>query len=203
MDVLAQVRLPDKVVTSTKSLDAIAAELKAAGPVSYVKIQFEEYANVGSFRPDDSVLKRIDTLIFERSPRSQGMEHISVKTTLLDIKGHIGTLILRGLAFKLESSASILLSGYDFNRANNHLVIDSCSIFRDTTSSAFLSWYGGLGSTVQIKRSFLVFQGGLVPTSHKLLFNATRYQFLNNLFNVPGSMYALVIERGRFLHAEQ
>ena len=55
MDVLAQVRLPDKVVTSTKSLDAIATELKAAGPVSYVKIQFEEYANVGSFRPDDSV----------------------------------------------------------------------------------------------------------------------------------------------------
>ena len=196
----AQGRLPDKVVTSKKPLDSIAAELKSTARGSSLRIQFEEYANVGKFVSGDTILNRIDTLIFERSPKSMGTEFVSVQNTLLDIKDYAGTLVLRGLAFKLMTSGSILLTGYDFNRVNSHLIIDSCFIFGDTVSSAFLSWWAGPGSTVQIKRSFLVFQHGVnaTSTSHKLLFNATNFQFMNNLFNFPGSMSAAVLSGGKF-----
>lgn len=185
-----------KVVTKAKGLDSIASEIKASVTRTSHIVQFAEYENVGNFRLDGPA-PNVDSLIFERYPKSHGMEAVNAKDVLLDIKNYSGTVVLRGLAFNLTTLNSVLLSGYDVGRANAHLVIDSCFIFGENISNSFLTWFGGAGSRVEIRRSFLVSRTG-TATASKVLLNASNVTLTNNLLNFPGQVSAIVLSGGKF-----
>lgn len=179
-------------VNSTQGLPQIAGKLKAAVDSGTHVIQFSAYASPGQFKIESPPTK-VETLVFTRDSTQESDSAIQVgDTALIDIKKMRGTVILKGLAFRLTTPNAVLISGAELGKENSNLIIDSCFIFSDNLTSSFLSWFGSPGSKVEIKRSFLVSRTGAATTARVTL-SAGSVSLANNLINFPGQLAATLV----------
>ncbi len=170
-------------VTSSRTLQQVANTIQSSTDTGVFQISFSTYKNINQFKLD-APTARIDSLIFQRTPKQESDSAINVDATLFDIKATKGTVVLRGLAFNLTKPKSVLIAGSELGKENLHLVIDSCFIYADTLDGVFLSWAAGNAGTIEIRHSFFVSKTGTVLT--KLSLSGGKVVLQNNLFNFPG-----------------
>ncbi len=158
----------------------IAGGFTTHGPTHRIQFAPGGYAKPGTLSIPSAIFA--DTLIFERT--SSDFAFIEVTGTLFSLKGLTNTtVILRGLAFQLPSNGK-LIEGLVSGSPNHNLIIDSCILFADSLNTTFLSWLGGAGSKVEIRKSMLVI--GKSGPNVKLDLQAGIVTLQNNLINFEG-----------------
>jgi len=179
----ASARADEKIITGGYDLNALSSSLSSSNKILNVRI--DNYASPGELKIT-SAANTLDTILLQRfSPDSDGV--IKVDSTFIDAKGFTGTLILKNLAFRLTKPKSVLIAGFDLNQPNNHLMLDSCTLYADTLDGLFLSWQGDTASRVDIRNSWFVARGSTTNTASIQI--ATGSVTLSNcLFNFAGTI---------------
>ena len=177
------VKAPNDLVTFSSSI-------AANNNKDVFAVYFASYSNTGELKLDIPTSK-MDTLILKRADSlSTGI--IRVDSTLLDLKRMPAPVVLRGLAFQLMNSKSVLIAGSETNKLNHKLVIEDCSIYADSLETTFLSWLADNASSVEIRRSFFVSKVG--KATSRISIEAGSVLFSNNLLNFAGSVTATVYQ---------
>jgi hypothetical protein len=169
------INAPDSLTT----LDSRSG-FKTSGPVHRVYFDPGGNAKPGTLTLTSAIVA--DTVIFENNFPDTSV--VEVAGSLLSLKGLSNTtIVLRGMSFRLAPGAS-LIRGSDVDFPNHRLLIDSCIIMADSLNSTFLSWLGGPGSKVEIRRSMLVM--GKSGPNIKIDIQADSVSLVNNLLNFEG-----------------
>ncbi|MBW8890557.1 MAG: T9SS type A sorting domain-containing protein [Fibrobacteres bacterium] len=176
-------RADEKIITGGYDLNTLSSSLSSSNRILNVRI--DNYANPGELKITPAA-NALDTILLHRfSSDSDGV--IKVDSTFIDAKGFTGTLILKNLAFRLTKSRAVLIAGFDLNQPNNHLTLDSCTLYADTLDGLFLSWQGDTASRVDIRNSWFVARGSTTNTASIQI--ATGSVSLSNcLFNFAGTI---------------
>jgi hypothetical protein len=143
-------------IRGPNDLKLVPGQLKTAPEVGTHTIEFAYYKDPGQFKLDKPSAN-VQVLQLQRSITDSDAV-IKVDSTFIDIGNMTtGTLVLRGLAFKMMNPKSVLIAGFDNARPNHDLLIDSCFVFGDSVEGSFLSWLGNAGSRVEIRNSWFVY----------------------------------------------
>lgn len=175
----------EKVISGDYTLKNLSADLfSAAGPTLTVRI--DNYANPGQLKIDQPPAN-VTTLQLQRfSTDSDGV--IDVDSTFIDVKNFSGTLVLKGLAFRLKPKA-VLIAGFDLNKPNRNLILDSCFIYAETLDASFLNWQGDAQSQIELKNSWFVAKTSSTNIASMQL-GGNDVTFSYCLFNFPGMVTA-------------
>ncbi len=180
-------------VNSFRNLNVIATSFKTDTSSGNFHVRFSSYKNVGQFKLEAPSVK-IDSLFFENMEFAESDSMIQVDSTLFDFGASKGTVILRGLAFQLNSPKAKLISGAAAKN-NLHLLIDECFIYADSLDGTFLSWATGpnqLGN-IEIRKSFFVVKNASRGTMMELI--GGNVILANNVFNFPGLVSSTVYKK--------
>ena len=162
---------PGKLATIATAIQSAPASDKVH------RIRFQRYQDVGSFALTSL---NADSLIFERSEPSAEVIEFSGK--LFKMENVTAAVVFRNLAFKAKNGAAIFMEGISAS-PNRNLLLDSCQLFGDTLNSTFLSWLGGSGSQVEIRRSIVSAGKG---TDAKVDLSADSVLLSNTYLNFAG-----------------
>jgi hypothetical protein len=190
LSMAAAVSGEEKIIKGTDDLNAVSAYLPSAVDRT-LTIRIDNYSSPGQLRIGLTNAK-LDTIIIKRYSNDSDAA-VKVDSTLIDAKGFTGTLVLKNIAFRL-SSKGILIAGFDLNKANRNLILDSCYLYADTLDGAFVSWQGDALSKVEIKNSWFV---GRTSSTNAASINiaAANATLRNCLFNFSGTITASVSTR--------
>lgn len=164
----------DFLIDGTTRLNTISVPNTGA---HHIRFTGAGYQNPGSLTLNNNAS---DSLIFERNAPTDSA--IRVDATLLHLQGQKGTVVFRGLSFKLNTGGAV----FDTNQSgNHHLVFDSCLVLGDTvTKGKVFSWSGDGASNITLSNSMFASTGALSLTG------ASNITLSNNLFNFSGVLTA-------------
>lgn len=175
----------EKIITGKLDLNAVSASLPSATERT-MTIRIDNYAAPGQLRLGQTN-GMPETVTLQRYSNDSDAV-IKVDSTFIDAKGFTGTLILKNLAFKLGPKG-VLIAGYDANKLNHNLILDSCYLYADTVDGTFLSWQGDAGSNVDIRNSWFVSRA-TGPNGAIIQIAAATATLKNCLFNFAGTIVA-------------
>jgi hypothetical protein len=151
--------LQPAIVSGTNPLSTIATSIATSQNPGVQPVIFSKYEGVGTFRIQDGVSSKVDTVKFEAKDSSPGI--LKLDSELINVSNFKGSLVFDGMAIQLVGPKASIASTLNLSSPNGSLIFRNCLIFADSfTNTVLLSWVGGLGSKIILENSFFVVKNG-------------------------------------------